>query len=34
LSRTQKQGIPKEKIGGNKDIVIAKRALVLSNTHP
>ena len=34
LSRTQKHGIPKEKIGGNKDIVIAKRALVFFNSHP
>jgi len=34
LSKTQKHGIPKEKIGGNKDIVIAKRALVFFNSHP
>ena len=34
LSRTQKHGIPKEKIGGNKDMIIAKKALVLFNFHP
>jgi len=28
LSRIQKHGIPKEKIGGNKDVIIAKRALI------
>ena len=34
LRNTQKHGIPKEKIGGNKDIVIAKRALFFFNFHP
>jgi len=34
FNRTQKNGIPKEKIGGNKDIIIAKWALVFFNSHP
>ena len=34
FSRTQKHGIPKEKIGGNKDADIAKKALGFFNSHP
>ena len=34
LSRTQKNGIPKEKVGGNKEIIIAKKALCFFNSHP